>query len=247
MDDKYARSILSLHRPSDEDCGDARFREAQQQAESDPTLATWWAEEKELDQVITAKLMSTSVPAGLKERLLTSEIPKPVRGTWRRPILLAAACLVAMAVLFGSWRGPFRPAVSLADYRGEMVGFIKLTPPLQLETSNLSRITESLQKSDAPAGFEIPEKLRELHPVGCRTLRFHGHDVALICFRRENGKLAHLFVVNSAALPGLPGRDKPNYSADGEWMTAAWMAGGHAYLVMAQGDRAQLEKLVGTS
>ena len=249
MDEKDARSILGLHRPEENELEDARFADAQRQAEADPTLAKWWAEEKDLDQLIAVKLGCTPVPADLKERLRSpGEVPTVARVTWQRPLLLAAAaCLVALAVLFSVWRSPFQPAVSLNDYRDEMVGFVKVTPALELETSDLSRVKTFLQKRHAPFAFEIPQKLQDLQPVGCRTLRFRGHDVALICFRRENGKLAHLFVTDPAALPSLPKRDKPTYAADGEWMTAAWAQGEQAYLVMVQGDQAQLKKFVETS
>ena len=247
MDDKEACLILSLHCGGNEDGNDPRFLEAQKLAENNPSLARWWAKEKELDELISEKLTSTPVPAGLKGRIL-SQSPRPtsVRSRWVRPVLLAAACLVAAAVFFGSWRGLFQPAASLADYRDSMVQFIDRWPPLALETSDLSQITQFLQEKHAPA-FEIPQKLRELQPLGCRTLQFHGHNVALVCFRDGNGKYAHLFVMKADALPALPGRDKPNYSTSGKWMTASWKEGGQAYLVLVEGDRAQLEQLVGTS
>ena len=247
MDDKEARLVLSLRRADDVDDSDLRFLEAQKLAENNPSLARWWATEKELDEIISEKLMSAPVPAGLKQRILSqSPAPVAVHSRWLRPVLIAAACLVLLAVFFGSWRGLFQPAASLADYRGSMVEFIDRWPPLALETSDLSQITQFLQEKHELA-FEIPSRIRELKPVGCRTLQFNGHDVALVCFRNGNGKYAHLFVMKADALPALPGRDKPNYSTSGKWMTASWKEGGQAYLVLVEGDRAQLEQLVGTS
>jgi hypothetical protein len=90
----------------------------------------------------------------------------------------------------------------------------------------------------------IPEKVKSMEPVGCRRLRFRGNDVGLICFRRSNGRLLHLFVASRSAFPRLPDRDRAEFSAQGEWMTAAWKDGEHAYLLAVQGDQPALESLL---
>ena len=242
MDNREARSFLSVHRPG-EDPGDARIAEAKKQAAAEPELAQWWTEEQELDRAIGAKLAAVPVPSDLRARLTSR--PIPVLGAsrdWRRAALAAAAVAVALAVLFGSWRGTFKPAASLADYRDEMVSFISLKPTLGLETSDLTRINDFLAKSGAPSQLELPPPLRRLDPVGCRTLRFRGQDVALVCFRRESGNIAHLFVVNRAALRGL--RAQPQFAAQGEWTTATWVKGDRAYLLTVQGDKSAAEKYI---
>jgi hypothetical protein len=98
MDNEQARSILSLHRRMDEGNGDPRFREAEKLAERDPELAQWWAEERDVDDAISAQLTSMPVPTGLKQRILSQTPPIPAPNKWLRPVLLAAACLVALAV-----------------------------------------------------------------------------------------------------------------------------------------------------
>ncbi len=249
MDKTDIRSILSVYRAGEIPADDLRFEEAKKQAEADPDLARWWAEEQELDQLIGSKLQSTPVPGGLKSRLLeTQPSAIPMRSTRARKITLLAAAIALLAVLFSSWRGPFQPAVSLADYRDEMVGFIKVTPALELKTNELSHITAFLEKTGAPSRWNLPQKLQEMEPIGCRTLRFHRRDVALVCFRRQDDRLVHLFVVNRTALPHLRSdRGAPQYQAQGDWMTAAWMEGDQAYLLTTQGDRALLEKYLSSS
>lgn len=248
MTSREIRSLLSVYRAGDGEAEDSRFDEARKEAEIDHALAQWWAEEQELDRLIGSKLQNTNVPSGLKARLLARrETVIPYRTTWGRKLALLAAVVAILAVLFSSWRGPFQPAVSLADYRDEMVGFIKVAPALELETKQLSGITAFLEKAGAPARFAIPEKIENLEPVGCRTLRFRGNDVTLVCFKREDGKLLHLFVVNRAALPHFSRDGDRNYSAQGEWMTAAWAEGDQAFLMTVQGDRTALEKYLTTS
>ena len=243
MDDVTSvRGILSVHRGSDSEGTDPRLAEARQKAESDPALKDWWAAEREQDKTIGGKLASLRVPAGLKARLLAPpEVVGAPRRGWTRVALVAAACLIALAVLFGSWRGPFQPAVSLADYRDEMVGFIKVDPSLEMKSPDLAQVQNWLQKNNAPSQLVLPKKLRDLEPIGCRTLRFRGHEVALICFKRSEGGLLHLFVLDRAALPDAMNDKDPQISPEGTWMTATWGNGDQVYLITAQSDRQALE------
>ncbi len=248
MDKKETRAFLSLCRAGELSTDGPRFQDAKTEAERDPDLARWWARDQELDRIIGEKLQSTPVSAELKARLIRRhEGVLPMRQTWNRRITLLAAAIVLLAVLFSSWRGPFQPAVSLADYRDEMVGFVKVEPSLELETKQMSSIKEFFEKSGAPMPVAMPKKLQEMEPVGCRTLRFRGKDVSLICFKRSEGKLLHFLVVDRAALSRLPRRGEREYAAEGEWMTATWTEGGQTYLMAVQGDRAALNKYLSTS
>ncbi len=249
MDDREARSILSMHRAGEASQDDARLGEALRKADADPELARWWNEEKELDRIIASKLASTQVPAGLKARITSAAEARPsvVRPTWNRAILLAAASIVALAVLFSSWRGPFAPALSVADYRDEMVGFIKVAPNLELESSDLDRLQKFLAKAEAPANFTVPKRLQQYEPVGCRVLRFRGQDVSLVCFKLGGDRLAHLFVTKATAIRGDGSASAPVFAAEEDWMTATWTEGDQTYLLTVKGDRENLEKFLGTS
>ncbi|MBA2241519.1 MAG: hypothetical protein H0W04_01330 [Chthoniobacterales bacterium] len=251
MDNTEARSILSAYRADESYAGDARFEEARKLTEVEPALARWWQEEQELDRLIGLKLEGVAVPAGLRECLLNPEPPVtvPFRPTWPRKIALLAASIVLLAVFFGSWQGLFQPATSLADYRDEMVSFVRLDPTLDLKASQLSRLTAFLEESGAPSDLNIPPRLQQMDAAGCRKLRFRGRDVALICFKRDdNGELVHLFVVNRKAVAKLRAtKADPHFTGQGEWMTATWVDGEHAYLFTAKGSRDTVEKFLGTS
>lgn len=88
----------------------------------------------------------------------------------------------------------------------------------------------------------MPPAMQKLPLFGCRTLRFRGHDVALICFNQGDGRVAHLLVIDRAALPDLDA--KRQYATLGEWTTVAWVTGDRAYLLAVQGDRNAIEQLV---
>ena len=165
------------------------------------------------------------------------------RGNWNVFALAAAAAMLLVVFLFG-WAKSTRPGATLADYRDEMVSFVKVEPNLEMRSSQLPAVMDWLAKSRAPARFAIPENVRNMELAGCRVLRFHGHDVTLVCFHRDNGRLLHLFVMDRAALPRLPARERAQFSQQGEWMTAAWAEGDHAYLMTVQGDQTLLERLL---
>ncbi len=250
MDDWEARSILGVHREGEAAIDDARLQEALRKAEGDPELARWWSEEKELDRIIASKLAGVHVPAGLATRLASAVEMRPsaVRPAWSRTVLLAAASIVALAVLFSSWRGPFQPAASLADYRDEMVSFIKVAPSVELESSELARLKNFLAKAEAPADFTVPKRLQQYEPLGCRVLRFRGADVSLVCFKLGGDKLAHLFVTKAGTVRTEGRVTAPVYAAEADgWMTATWTEGDQAYLLAVKGDRAAIEKFLGTS
>lgn len=245
MDRREARSILSLHR-ANEPVNDERFAQAKELAAKDLELARWWVEDQEIDDAIATQLASVPVPEDLKARITSrAKSPAMPQSRWRRPALLAAAAILMLAVLFGLWKRPFKPPASLADYRAEMVRFFSVWQPLDLETNNLNDINEFLAKSGAPSEFDIPQPLRDLEPIGCTKLRFRGEDVAVICFKRGNGKVAHLFVINRKAIQGVG--PSPNFANQGNWATAAWVKGDCDYLLTVQGDQREAAKLIGNS
>jgi hypothetical protein len=233
------RALLSAYRSGELEA--EFFAEAMREAQNDPELAQWLTNEQEFDRAFARAIAAGEVPAGLKARIMAKTRVNVYRPVWPRRIALAAAAIIVLAVLFSSWRGLFVPNVSLADYRGEMVSFIKIAPPLELETASLERIQNWLGQHEAPVTPRIPPGLRALDPVGCRVLEFRGHKVTLICFRRGPGKLTHLFVIDRSALPKLPTIKGPVFGQEGEWTTAAWQDADHAFLLSAQGDRALLE------
>jgi hypothetical protein len=171
-----------------------------------------------------------------------SAIPKR---TWNFVFLAAAAALLLAAGLI--WIKPTRTHASLADYRDEMISFVQVAPNLEMQSKQLSEVLDFLDKERAPSRFAIPEKVRTMEPAGCRVLRFHGHNVTLVCFWRKDGGLLHLFVMDRVALPDLPERKDAKYLAQNGWMTAAWNEGGHTFLIAVQGDQQLIEQFLTNS
>ncbi len=243
MNKDEIREILAAYRPNGEDAADPLIASAKESAQNDPELAQWFTEEQAFDRKFAEALAGTPLPFGLKTRILAAAKPRaPWRSPWSHRIGWAVAAVAILLVLFSSWRGPFQPAVSQADFRREMVSFVKLPPPLEFESSQLGQIQNWLRKTDVPAEIVVPDGLAALEPLGCRVLSFRGQKVRLICFRRGGAKLAHLFVVDQAALPKLQSGAAPAFAQVDDWMTAAWREDNQVYLLAAQGNEALLER-----
>lgn len=238
MHEQEVRLILQAYRPGAQDQADPRFAEALQETARNPQLARWFAEEQAFDQAIAAHLETVPAPFGLKTRILAQA--KAPAGSWtsRWTLGLAAfaALLFLLAQVVGLWRGSAPALAAWPDYAREMVSFIQLPPPLDMESRDLGAIKNWLVRKET-IPVEIPPALAALEPAGCRILSFRGHDVTLICFHRDGNQLAHLFVVDRAALPKLKPGAGPIFSSEGEWTTATWAEKDRAYMIAVQGDR----------
>ncbi len=240
MNEQEARFILQAYRPGTEDESDPQFAEALREAVNNPELARWLTEEEAFDRAITTHLAADPPPFGLKTRILAQAQETPARSAYTRWLVgLAglAALLFLVAQVADFWR---RPGIPVPQYASEMVSFVRLAPPLEMESDNLGKIKNWLaQRNEQP--MAVPARLAALQPIGCRILSFRGHDVSLICFQRNGNRLAHLFVVDRAALPNMKPGGKPVFANEHGWMTATWMEKDGIYMIALQGGRAEIE------
>jgi hypothetical protein len=150
-----------------------------------------------------------------------------------------AALLFLLTQVVNLFR-PAAPETRVSNYAREMVSFIRLGGALDMESHNLGQIQEWLSKKDAKPEF-VPPRLAALQPLGCRLLSFRGQTVTLICFERNDARLAHLFVVDRAALPTMKPGAKPVFDEAEGWTTASWVENNQVYMIAVQGDRAAVE------
>jgi hypothetical protein len=242
VNESEARLILQSCQPGIPGDEDAQIAEALRFVAANPELVRWWDEEQAVDRAIEAKLRSLPEPFGLKTRILAQQIAPRRRLSARWVFGLAAACALLLigAQIAGLWH-PKAKAHFAADYAREMTSFIRLSPPLEMESDNLGEIQNWLAQKDVET-LSVPVRLAALRPVGCRVLSFRGHDVTLICFVREGNRLAHLFTVDRSALPEMKPGGKPLFANENGWMTATWVEGDRVYMVAMQGGRAALEE-----
>ena len=238
-----AKIILSGYRFGGADAADPFFAEALKLATEDGELAKWFALEQALDNAIASKLNDKSAPTGLKAALLS---PVDVRAnfewTWPRALsLAAAAALITLLTTIGVVRPGRHNGDTLENYRAEMVSFVKLDPPLEVETQDLQKIESWAGDVTGTAPAAIPAGAQKLPALGCRALSFRGYKVGLVCFRRSGNGLVHMLVINRSAFGNLPLPRGRELKQEGEWMTAVWTDGDQVYLVATKGDQRQLE------
>jgi hypothetical protein len=70
MTNERAKFLLSVYRPNGADAEDPAFKEALAQVRLDPTLGSWFREQRAFDELIIAKLRSIEVPANLPTAIL---------------------------------------------------------------------------------------------------------------------------------------------------------------------------------
>jgi hypothetical protein len=221
MTKEEAKKILATYRPDNQDRLDSDFAEALQATERDAELARWFAEEREFDRAIAAHLKAVPVPFGLKTRILANRVPRTTtKWRWIVPLAAAAAALFLLAQLVIVWRGSTQHSGSLSDYQQEMMSFLKLEPPLEMQSLEIGPIKQWISERKVPLA-EIPPGIAAVETMGCRILSFRGRPVTLICFCHGQ-TVAHLLMVDRAALPALKPGNRPVVASQGGWTTAMW-------------------------
>ena len=239
MNEDEMRLILRSYRPGLDNPNDPQFAEALGSAAEDPEMARWWEEEQAFDHAMAAHVAALRAPFGLKTRILAqATAPATSRSArWIVGLAGAAALLFLLTQVADVWRNAAPASAALPDYASEMVSFIKLPPSLPLMSPHLGTIMNWLEEEKAIPP-NVPANLALLDPVGCRVLSFRQHDVTLVCFNRGSDKLAHLFVVDRAALPELKPGAAAIFQREGEWMTATWTENERVYMIVVEGDEA---------
>ena len=230
MTTEEAKRILAAYRPGDQDRVESCFAEALQKIEKDPELARWFAQEREFNRAVAAHLGSVPVPFGLKTRILANVAPRAAtKSRWMAPVAVATAALFLVAQLISVWRGSGQYAPSLSDYKQEMISFVKLEPPLEMQSLKMGPIKQWIAERKAPLA-DIPPGIAAVETMGCRILSFRGHLVTLICFCHGQ-TVAHLFTVDRATLPTLRPRNLPTLTSEGDWTVATWADQHYAYML----------------
>lgn len=244
MNNEAAKLILQAYRSGGQDANDPQFQEALAQAQRDPELARWFANEQALDSRISAKLdRGIAPPANLKARLLAQQkIVRPVIW-WQRPAVryALAACLALVATMavvwYNAWRAnQFHPhGDSFASYRDTVADFTgyKLNQ-LDMKSPDVAEVRRWLAQKDSHADLVLPPGLEGRPSLGCRVLDWRGHKVTLVCFELANRQVAHLLVVDQSLFPDAPD-DAPLFSETAGVATASWSRGGKTYVVASKG------------
>ena len=250
MNRHEAQEVLLFYRPGTGDAQDPELAAALEWVERDPELAKWFEENCALHEAIHAKFQQISVPAGLKEQILSEQKVRDITVWWRRPVALAATALAALLLgLAIVWlRAPPDEDNSFEVFRRMMVRTALRTYSMDLETNDLNQIRAYLARTTAIADYSLPQPMQKTEAAGCVALTWHGKPVTMVCFRSGKplapGQKSDLFffAIGRASVTNTPPTDPPRFEKVNKLMTASWTQGDRVYLLAAPGDEAFLRK-----
>ncbi len=251
MTSEQVKEILRAYRPW-ADAADPNFAEALALAQADEDLRRWFDDHCATQTAIRTRLQQITIPAGLKEQILSEHRARQKIVWFRQPVVLAAAALIAILVsLAALWN--LRPLkaredLSLSGYRNRIVRTAVRTYSMDLETNSVPVIRSYLAQHQAHADFKAPTKLDQTAAVGCAVSSWQGNRVTMVCYHSGStlppGQATDLllFVVDRNALPDPPPDGKTVIAPVGRILTATWSEGNKTYVLAVLGDETLLRQ-----
>ena len=246
-----AKTTLLLYRPGTADAEDPQIAGALALAKSDPELALWLEEHCARQEALRSKFRQITVPAGLKEQIISEQAVLQRRIYWRPRIALGAVAAAVLFAFLATFWLPRRPADdTLAIYQNQMVRIALNGYGMDLATADHTRIRAYLAQSRAPSDYVLPAALQKTTATGCAIEGWQKGKVSMICFRTgrplppDQSSDLWLFVVDRASLPDAPQNSQPRFAVVKGLATATWSQGDKVYLLGAEGDEATLQKFL---
>jgi hypothetical protein len=252
-----AKTILMLYRLGTADADDPQIAGALALAKREPELARWLEEHSARQEALRSKFRQITVPAGLKEQIISESAARAMTNSrQRRNTIFAAVAAMAsvvmlLIVLSSSWL-PHRQNDdnTLAIYQNQMVR-IALNPyGMDLTTNDSEQIRAYLATRQAPADYDLPPALQKAALTGCAVEGWQNVKVSMICFRTgkplppNQSSDLWLFVVDRASLKGAPESSQPRFAAVKGLITAVWAQGDRVYLLGTEGDESAIRKFL---
>ena len=219
--------------------------EAHAMLESDAELAAWHAQRTAFDEKV-AKVLSSSIPAGLRESILQSAAQNARPNVrWITPTILSAAA----ACIAGAWLLLWPGNSAMAAWESQSLAAVaKLEygmTPLDAEAENYEVVKALLNQKNCPCPSAVPATLASLPTYGCKRIEIDGRTASIICFQMKTGKEAHLVVFDNADLDSCPEQGSPTFKSSKNWSYASWSHGSQSFMLATTDDAAELKKLFG--
>lgn len=217
--------------------------EARTMLKQDVALAAWVEGRKCFDEKV-AGVMPAGASDRLRQRLLALEPETRRRTAWRRRSWMAAAAAV---LLLGGWL--VRPLQSPPPaWQNEAMvvvnqlehGRTRLTE----RSGSLEALRGYLSSQNAPSPGRMPGTMDQTRTFGCKLIQAGGHPATIVCFQLEDGREAHLVIIENAGPQERP-PEKPSLTVRDGWNLAAWSEGAVSYLLATTADASALKRLLG--
>ena len=245
-----------LYRPGTADAEDPQIAGTLALAKREPELAHWLEEHSVRQEALRAKFRQITVPAGLKEQIISEQVAFVKRNSQRKRILIlgmttaAIVALVALAALYLPRHQVQPESRTFANYQSQVIGWATSPYGMPLATNDLEQIRQFLAHGHAPSDYTLPAPLEKAAATGCAVKYWSGTRISMICFRTGKpltpgrpGDL-WLFVADSAAVKGAPDTPPPQLAQVNQIITATWTQNGKLYLLATEGDESAIRKFL---
>jgi hypothetical protein len=250
MTREEAKRALLLYRPGTDDAAEPEIAEALALAKQDAELSRWLEQHCARQAILREKIRQISVPAGLKEQIISERPTFTRQRIARRAVAFAFA---VVAVMFVCWRDGLIGNGPSADenfsvYRSRMVSAALRGYAMDLESSDPAKIRDYLAREKVAKKYELPGGLQKAAATGCAVEDWGGAKVALLCFSDSGpesvgGKSdVWLFIVDRDAVKDAPATDMPQFAKVNKLITASWSQGGKLYLLGSFGDEQAIRR-----
>jgi len=244
-----AKTILLLYRPGTAEAGDPEIAAALALARQDPELARWLAEHEARQEMVRAGFRKITVPAGLKEQIISEQAARQKIGIRRQRAVLAAMAVVAvMAVLTPLWSQHRSRNDTYAFYRDRMASVALRGYGMDLLTNNPASIRAYLEQKEAPADYVLPAPLEKAAVAGCAIEDWQGAKVSMICYRTgkplppgEQSDL-WLFVIARSRVKDAPPAGSRQFVQVSRLRMVTWTEGDKLYVLGMEGDEQALRQ-----
>ena len=257
MNHDEAKTILMLYRPGTADADDPQIAGALALAKREPELARWLEEHSARQEALRSKFRQVTVPAGLKEQIISESAARVVtisrqrRNTVFAAVAAMASVVILLIVLSSSWI-PHRQNDdnTMAIYQKQMVGIALRGYGMDLTTNDPAQIRAYLTQNKAPSDYSLPAALQKAAFTGCAVEGWQNVRVSMICFRTgrplppNQSSDLWLFVVDRGSLKGAPESNQPRFAAVKGLITAVWAQGDKVYLLGTEGDESAIRKFL---
>ena len=253
MKSEEAKQRLACYRPGKDDPGDAFFAPAFAATETDSALADWFRDQQQMDDALRERLRQSDIPQGLLASLRETESAGAVVGAsgegnvFRPTVWLRVAAVAALiAISFLAFDFFNQSADAVEDFRAGMAQMAAQGMLMDHESEDLQDMKRWLVNHKAPVYDECPDCIGKMKGVGCKTVQWNDHEVSVICFRKDTGKIIHMFVIEKNAL------DQQSAAASGKLIVerhsglenGGWVDDKNVYLLVGASDDVKVDDLL---
>jgi len=244
-----AKTILLLYRPGTADADDPQVAEALAVAKRDPELTDWLEAHCARQEALRAKFRQITVPAGLKEQIISEQAAHERISLWRRNALFAVAAVVVAVIALAPLWFPHRPNDNtFAGYRSQMGHVALFGYGMDLTTNNPAAVRAYLAQNQAPADYVLPAPLEKTGLIGCAIQDWQGAKASMLCFRTgrplppgEQSDL-WLFVIDRSRVKDAPPPGSRDFVQVSRLRMVTWTEGDKLYVLGTTGDEQTLRQ-----